>query len=316
MVAHNGLCLVHRAEMMLMEGAWVRALEESCRSAERFSRGALNQLAQGAAFYCQGEAHRLRGNLEAAEAAYRQASLFGRDPQPGLALLRLAQHKDDAAAAAIQRVVSETTEPLSRAAMLPAYAEIMLALGNVERAAEACRELDEIARSAASEALQAMGAHVRGMVALAEGRAQDALPALRHALGIWVEIGATYEVARVRARLGLACHALGDEDAAVMELEAATKTFAAIGAAPDIAWVEASSREPASKGDHGLTGRELEVLQLVASGKTNKEIASKLFISEHTVARHVQNIFAKLEVSTRTEAASFAFSRGLARGQS
>lgn len=316
MVAHNGFCLVHRAEMMLMEGEWARALEESSRCAERFSLGALNQLALGAAHYCQGEVHRLRGDFEAAEAAFRQAGLHGKDPHPGLALLRLAQGKSDAAAAAIRRVAGETTEPLARAALLPAHAEIMLSLGNLELAGEACRELDEIASGAASETLQAMAAHVRGVVALAEGRSQDALVALRRALAIWGEIGAAYEVARVRVGLGLACRAAGDEDAAVMELEAATKTFAALGATTDLARVAASNQGTAPDSSHGLTGRELEVLQLVASGRTNKEIASELFISEHTVARHVQNIMAKLGVATRTEAASVAFSHRLVRGQS
>jgi DNA-binding CsgD family transcriptional regulator len=316
MVAHNGLCLVHRAEIMLMEGDWTRALEESSRSAERYSLGALNQLARGAAFYCQGEAHRLRGDFEAAEVAYRQASLLGREPQPGLALMRLAQRKGDAAAAAIRRVIGETTAPLARAGLLPAYVEIMLALGNNELAAAACRELDEIASGAASEALEAMAAHALGSLGLAEGRAQDALLALRQALGIWVALGASYEVARVRVRLGLACLALGDEDSAVLELDGAKKTFATLGAAPDLAWVDAAGREPRSESAHGLTGRELEVLQLVAAGRTNKQIAAKLFISEHTVARHVQNIFAKLGVSSRTGAASFAFAHGLARGQS
>jgi DNA-binding NarL/FixJ family response regulator len=316
MVAHNGLCLVHRAEILLMEGDWARALEESRRSAERYSQGALNQLARGAACYCQGEAHRLRGDFEAAEMAYRQASLLGREPQPGLALMRLAQGKGDAAAAAIRRVIAETTAPIARAGLLPAYVEIMLALGNNEPAAAACRELDEIAAGTASEALQAMAAHARGALALAEGRAKDALLALRHALGIWVALGAAYEVARVRVRLGLACRALGDEDTAALELEAGKKTFATLGAAPDLAWVDAAARTPHSASAHGLTGRELEVLQLVAAGRTNKQIAAKLFISEHTVARHTQNIFAKLGVSSRTEAASFAFAHGLTRGQS
>jgi DNA-binding NarL/FixJ family response regulator len=319
MVAHNGLCLVHRAEMMLLAGDWARALEESCRSAERFSMGALNQLARGAAFYCQGEAHRLRGDLEEAESAYRQASLLGREPQPGLALVRLAQHKEDAAAAAIRRVIGETTSLLARAGLLPAYVDIMLSLGNNELAEAACRELAEIASRTASEVVEAMAAHAHGSLALADGRAQDALLALRRALGIWTDVGAPYEVARVRVRLGMACRALGDEDSASLELDAAKKTFTELGAAPDLAWVEASCREPRSDGAHGLTGRELEVLRLVAAGKTNKEIAAQLFISEHTIARHIQNIFGKLSVSSRTEAASFAFAHGLhetGRGQS
>jgi DNA-binding NarL/FixJ family response regulator len=112
-------------------------------------------------------------------------------------------------------------------------------------------------------------------------------------------------------RIGLACRALGDEDTATLELEAARKTFERLGAAPDLAWVQSLTREPAADTTHGLTGRELQVLKQVAAGKTNKEIATVLYISEHTVARHVQNIFSKLGVSTRTEAASFAFAQSL-----
>jgi DNA-binding CsgD family transcriptional regulator len=311
MVAHNGLCLVHRAEMMLLEGDWDTALAESRRSADRFSMGALNQLARGAAFYCQGEALRLRGDFGAAEEAYRQASLHGREPQPGLALVRLAQKKEDAAAAAIRRVMGETTVPLARTGILPAYVEIMLALGSIDVARDACRELDEIAASLGYEAVDAMAAHARGSLALAEGRASDALLDLRRALAIWTELMAAYEVARVRVRIGLACRALGDEDTAALELEAARTTFEGLGAAPDLAWVESVTQEPRAGATHGLTGRELQLLKQVAAGKTNKEIAADLSISEHTVARHVQNIFAKLGVSTRTEAASFAFAKRL-----
>ena len=133
MVAHNGLCLVHRAEIMQMQGAWGDALAEARRAAERFTEGVLNHLACGKAFYRQGEVHRLRGALDEAEEAYREASRLGSETQPGLALLRLAQGNSDAAAAAIRRAASEATKPLQRAALLPAYIAIMLAIGEVER---------------------------------------------------------------------------------------------------------------------------------------------------------------------------------------
>jgi tetratricopeptide (TPR) repeat protein len=143
MVAHRGLCLVHRAEIMTLGGAWRDALEEARRVAERFTEGVLNQRALGHAAYRQGEVHRLQGEFGAAEAAYRDASRFGREPQPGLALLRLAQHNSDAAAAAIRRAVSETIQPLKRAALLPAYVEITLAIGDTDAAGTACRELGD-----------------------------------------------------------------------------------------------------------------------------------------------------------------------------
>jgi len=321
MIAHNGLCLVHRAELLVLEGDWDRALELARKTSERFASGALNQLALGESFYCLGDVHRVRGELDAADDAYRRASEAGRDPQPGLALLRLAQHRNDVAEAAIRRVVSERTLPLARVRVLPAYVEIMLALGRIELAHAGSRELDEIAAGWPREAIAAMAAHARGAVALAEGRPIDALVDLRLAWKLWATLDARHEVARIRARIGLACRTLGDEDGAVLEFDCARKTFDELGAKPDLAWVSglgnavAPSAAPADA--HPLSGRELEVLRRVAAGKTNRQIARELFISEHTVARHVQNIFRKIGVSTRTEAASYAFAKNLAssRGQ-
>jgi DNA-binding CsgD family transcriptional regulator len=230
---------------------------------------------------------------------------FGREPQPGLALLRLAQRKRKPAAASIRRALGETILPLKRAALLPAYIEIMLAIGDLEDARGASRELAEIAERQESESLRAFAAHAAGGIALAEGDPGAALPVLRSAWRAWHELEAPYEAARARVLVGLACAALGDEDAAAVELDAAREVFGSLGAALDVANVESlTGRRPA--GDHGLTKRELEVLRLVASGKSNREIATGLVISERTVARHVQNIFAKLGVSSRTAASVFA----------
>ena len=311
MVAHNGLCLVHRSQIMLLGGEWEAALEEARRSAERFTRGVLNQRAGGEAFYCQGEAHRLRGELDAADEQYRQASQYGREPQPGLALLRLAQEKGDAAAAAIRRVVGETTGAVARARLLPAYVEIMVAIGSLDLASAASRDLEEIAQRLGCEVLEAMAAGACGAVALAGHRAGDALAPLRRAVSIWTDLSAPYEIARARERIGLACRALGDEDTARLELDAARKAFDQLGATPDRARVEALIPRPSAGPTHGLTGRELQVLRCVATGKTNREIATELFISEHTVARHVQNLFAKLAVSSRTALTAFAFAHDL-----
>ncbi len=311
MVAHNGLCLVHRAQLMTLGGAWRDALAELRRLGERFTEGALNQRALGHAAYGEGELHRLQGEFVAAEAAYRRASRLGREPQPGLALLRLAQGNGGDAAAAIRRAVGETTRPLARAALLPAYVEVMLAVGDLEAARSACRELNEIAERQGTDLLDAMAAQGRGEVALAEGDAQTALVALRRACQAWQELDAPHEVARARVLLGLTCRSLGDEDTAGFELEAARGAFAQLGATPALAWVDALTGGAAPADDHGLTARELEVLRWVAAGKTNREIASALVISERTVARHLQNIFAKLRVSSRTAAGAFAFEHGL-----
>ena len=311
MVAHNGLCLVHRAQLMTLGGTWPDALAELRRLGERFTEGVLNQRALGHAAYQLGEVNRLQGQFEAAEAAYRKASRFGCEPQPGLALLRLAEGNRDAAAAAIRRAVGEITQPLKRAALLPAYVEIMLAVGDVEAAHSACRELDEIAERQGTNLLGAMAAQARGELALAEGEAQAALVALRRACQAWQELDAPHEAARGRVLLGVTCRSLGDEDTAELELEAARGVFAELGAAPALAWVDSVTGQAAPAGDQGLTARELEVLRLVAVGKTNREIASTLVISERTVARHLQNIFAKLRVSSRTAASAFAFEHDL-----
>jgi DNA-binding NarL/FixJ family response regulator len=316
MVAHNGLCLVHRAEIMQLQGSWEQALEEAAQAAERFTQGVLNQLACGKAHYRRGEVHRLRGELEAAEGAYREASRCGCEPQPGLALLRLAQGKAEAASAAIRRAVTEATRPLKRVGLLPAYVEIMLAIGEVQRARGACRELEEIAERQASDVLGAIAAHARGAIALAEADAANALATLRRALEVWSELPAPYEVARVRLLIGSACRMLGDEDTATLELDAAREMFAELGAASDLIAIGSSEHPSADADLHGLTAREAEVLCLVATGRSNREIAAELVISEHTVARHVQNIFAKLGVSSRTSASAFAFEHDLVgRGQ-
>ena len=159
--------------------------------------------------------------------------------------------------------------------------------------------------------LRAIVEHVRGAVELAEGDAAGALVSLRGALKAWQELGAPYETARTRVLVGRACRALGDDDTAALELEAAGDVFTRLGAAPDAAMVASLTRRGAPRDPHGLTERELEVLRLVAAGKSNRQIASTLVVSEHTVARHVQNILAKLRVSSRTAATSFAFEHRL-----
>ena len=310
LVAFSGRCLVHRAEIMELHGAWREALDEARRARERCEQG--NNLSAAAeAFYRQGDLHRLQGRFSAAEEAYRDASRYGCEPQPGMALLRLAQGKDDAAVAAIHRTVGETTDPLKRTRLLPAYVEIMLAVGDVEEARSACRELQEISARYDSAMLGAMVAHARGAVDLAEGDARAALRALRRAWQVWQELEVPYEVARVRVLLGLACRALGDDDSAALELEAAHDVFGQLGAAPDRARVGSLIRSAAPHHALGLTARELEVLRLVAAGATNKAIATDLVLSERTIDRHVSNIFTKVGVTSRAAATAFAYKHEL-----
>ena len=307
MMAHKGLCLVHRAELMALAGAWDEAKDEVDRVGRLFTDGALNRLAQGGAAYCEGELHRLRGAFEAAEAAYRRASGLGREPQPGLALLRLAQGNREAAGAGIRRAITETVRSLERAALLPAYVEIMLAVGDAEAATAACRELEQTAADEGGESLGAMADVARGRVALASGDAAAALIVLRRAVITWLAMDALHDASRARVMLGLACRSLGDEDTAGMEFDAARSVFERLGAEPALAWLDSLTVPAPSSLVHGLTARELEVLRLVAAGKRNREIAQGLVVSEHTVARHVQNILTKLGVSSRTAASAFAF---------
>jgi DNA-binding CsgD family transcriptional regulator len=306
MIAFTGRCLVHRTEIMRLGGAWAEALAEAERAGDRCLLGK-NPRAAGEAAYLQGDIHRLRGDFEAAEAAYREASELGREPQPGLALLRLAQGDEDAAVASIRRVLAETTDRPRRAGLLPACVEIMLAAGAAAEARAACEELEEIAAVYAGGMLDAVAAQARGALLLAERETKRSLAALRRSVEAWQGLGAPYETARARELVARACRELGDEDAAAMEVESARSAFRALGAAPALAEIDALEIPGPPSDAHGLSPRELEVLRLVAAGKTNREVAAELVLSERTVERHVSNIFAKLGVSTRSAATAFAY---------
>jgi DNA-binding CsgD family transcriptional regulator len=309
MAPYRGQCLVHRAEIMTLHGAWPDAAEEAERARDCLSQPPPHR-AIGAAFYQIGELHRLRGDYTMAEESYREASRSGRDPQPGLALLRLAQGQIDVARTAIARAMEEPGLRRRRSWILPAYVEIALAANDVAAARTAADTLSRIASNDAAAFLRALAAHATGSVLLAEGDARGSLTALRHASLLWEDLGAPYDAARTRAVIGLACRALGDEEAAVLELDAARERFDALGAAPDADRVAKLTHEQRQTPSSTLTSREVEVLRLIATGKTNRAMAGALGISEKTVARHVSNIFTKLDLSSRAAATAYAYERG------
>ena len=309
MLAFTGACLVHRAEILQFQGAWPDAMVEATRACDRAWRA--DRKPPGAAFYQQAEIHRLCGEFEKAEEAYRSASERGCEPQPGLALLRLAQGRTDAACASIRRLMSATSDRLRRARLLPAHLEMMLAIGDVEEARRARVELRELAQAFDADVLRAVALQADGAIALAESNPRAALDPLRCAFELWERLETPYEAARVRVLIGQVCRALGDDEAAGLEHGAARSAFERLGARPDLARLDAPNTpvEPASRGP--LTARELHVLRLISTGRTNREIAEELCVSERTIDRHVSNILDKLDVRSRAAATAYAYDHKL-----
>jgi DNA-binding CsgD family transcriptional regulator/tetratricopeptide (TPR) repeat protein len=310
LVPYRGQCLARQAEILQLHGAWPEAMDHAQRAYNRLSQPT-TQPGVGLALYQQGELYRLRGDFVKAEDAYRRAIQSGQEPQPGLALVRLAQGRVETAAAAIRRAVDESRDPVTRSKLLAARAEIMLAAGDVQDARAAADELSAIAAEIGTVFLHAVAAQITGAVLLGEGDARGACAALRRALTTWHQLEAPYEAARVRVLIGLACRALGDDDTAEMEWDAARHVFKQLGAAPYLARVNALTRQPHARPLGGLTARQVEVLRCVAAGKTNRAIAIQLCLSEKTVARHISDIFTKLNLSSRAAATAYAYEHDL-----
>ena len=307
LVPYTGQCALHRGQIMRLRGAYDEALAEFALAQRRYEKEGTSTPA-GMALTEQGDVLRIRGKLEEAESAYRQAAEFGHEPQPGLALTWLARGRTTAAISAIHRLLAEAWGPVQRSRLLPAAVEILVAAQPLDEARGHADELSQIAAAFGNSALRAMAAYAAGVVELAAGEREEALGHGRESCRLWSDIGSPYEASRARVLVARALRGLGDEDSATAELAVARHGFADVGAAPGVQQVDKLLGR-ARPG--GLTEREIEVLRLVAEGRSNPDIARALVLSHKTVERHLSNIFTKLDVPSRTAAAAYAHEHGL-----
>jgi DNA-binding CsgD family transcriptional regulator len=307
LVPYTGQCSLHRGQIMRLRGAYDEALAEFALAQRRYQlEGTVAPAAL--ALTEQGDVLRIRGKLDEAEEAYQQAAEFGFEPQPGLALSWLARGRTTAAVTAIHRLLAEAGGPVQRSRLLPAAVEILVAAQLLDEARRRSDELSEIASAFGISALRAMTAYAYAAIELASGEIEEALGHGRESCRLWSDIGSPYEASRARVLVARALRELGDEDSATAELAVAGHGFADVGAAPGVQQVDKLLGR-ARPG--GLTEREIEVLRLVAAGRSNPDIAHALVLSPKTVERHLSNIFTKLDVPSRTAAAAYAHEHGL-----
>ncbi|MFN2389320.1 MAG: LuxR C-terminal-related transcriptional regulator [Actinomycetota bacterium] len=306
---YNGLCRVYRVGVLSLRGALTDAEREAHKASEELK--AFVPAAASAAWYEIGEIRRRRGDLEGAEEGFTRAHELGADPQPGLALVRLAQGRLDAAQAGLNTSLgTEGSNRLARTRLLAAQVQVALARRDSPRAAQAARELRSMASEYGSSFLEAHADLAEGMIAVALGKGIDALGALQRAWHSWQQLRLPYEAGLTRAFMAHAARSAGDVERAELEEKAALSSFEELGSTVDpfdlVGTVGGPQQLPG-----GLSPREAQVLRNVAVGKTNRQIATELVISEHTVARHLSNIFAKLGLPSRSAATAYAMENGL-----
>ena len=304
---YRGQCLVHQSQLRQAAGDWPGAVATVTAAFDRLRDPPHPAL--GLAYYQEGELCRLRGDADAAADAYRRASGAGYDPMPGLALLELQRGEAGSAAVSIGRALGEAGQPFQRPGLLAAAVEIQVAAGDVAAATEAAAELVSIASQSSSPVLRAMASHATGATLLASGETADAIGYLRAAGAAWQRLNMPYDAARSAVLVGRGCAVLGDDTSAALEFDNARATFESLGAEPDLQRLRELTGPSATRG--ALSARELEVLRLVAEGRTSREIASSLIISQHTVRRHLENTFAKLGVNSRAAAIASAYEHDL-----
>lgn len=304
---YPGICRLHVVELAMLRGTWEAAGAMAQQACDELTSH--DPRYAGEAHYVIGELHRMAGDLDLAEEAFSRAHHLGRVPQPGLARVRLSQGRIDAAVNGLRLALEPPpSAPLRGTELLAALAEAHLAAGDTDAAAEAAKAMTDVVNRAASVYLDAVTRTTEAQVLLARGDALAACLRAGEAVEQFQGLGLPYDEARAREVRGAAARVIDVLDTTQLELTAARDTYRRLGAEPDERRVTALLGEASP---FPLSSREIEVLRLVARGGTNKEVAGQVVVSEHTVARHLSNIYTKLGVGSRSAAAAWAYERSL-----